>query len=57
MNKLNDLPIRLGYYKGPFGQTIIKWFSNGIENIENQLKKFLKLNRKPQQTNKSLKNF
>ena len=53
INKLNDLPIEKGYYKSPFGRNNVEWFLNKINNIEFQMREFLKLNRKPKITIKS----
>ena len=57
INKLNDLPIEMGYYKSPFGQNNVKWFLNKINNIEFQMRKFFKQNLKPKITIKSDKYF
>ena len=57
INKLNDLAIEMGYYKSPFGQNNIKRFLNKINNIEFQMREFLKQNRKPKITIKSDKLF
>ena len=57
INKLNDLPIEMGYYKSHFGQNNISWFLNKINNIEFQMSEFFKLNRKPKKTIKSHKLF
>ena len=37
INKLNDLPVRMGYYKSPLGQNDSKRLLKEIENNENQL--------------------
>ena len=47
INKINDLPIEIGYYKSPFGQNNVKWFLNKIDNIEFQMCEFFKQNLKP----------
>ena len=53
INKLNDLPIEMGYHKSPFGENNVEWFLNENNNIEFQMREFFKLNRKPEITNKS----
>ena len=30
INKLNDLPIEMGYYKSPFGENNVEWFLKKI---------------------------
>ena len=57
INKLNDLPIEMGYYKSPFGENKVKWFLNKINNIEFQMSEFFKQNLKPKITIKSDKLF
>ena len=53
INKSNDLPIEMGYYKSPFGQNNFEWFLNKINNIEFQMREFFKQNEKPKITTKS----
>ena len=53
VNKLNDIPIKIGYFKSPFGQNNVDWFLEKINNIEFQMRNFFKLNIKPKITNKS----
>ena len=53
INKLNDFPIEMGYYKSPFGQNNVEWFPNKINNIELQMREFFKMNRKTKITIKS----
>ena len=56
-NKINNLPIDMGYYKSAFGENNVKWFLNKINNIEFQMSEFFKRNIKPKITIKSEKSF
>ena len=51
-NKLNDLPIEMGFYKNPFGQNKVEWFLNKAKNVVFQLRELFKLIRKPKITTK-----
>ena len=57
INKINDLPIKMDYYKSTFGANNVKWFLNKINNIEFQMSEFFKQNLKPKITIKSEKLF
>ena len=57
INKINNLPIEMDYYKSTFGENNIKWFLNKINNIEFQMSEFFKQNLKPKITIKSEKSF
>ena len=57
INKINDLPIKMDYYKSTFGENNVKWFLNKIYNIEFQMSEFFKQNLKPKITTKSEKSF
>ena len=53
INKINNLPIKMGYYKSTFGENNVKWFLNKINNTEFQMSEFFKQNLKPKITIKS----
>ena len=53
INKINNLPIKMGYYKSTFGVNNVKWFLNKFNNIELQMSEFFKKNLKPKVTIKS----
>ena len=57
INKINDMPIEMGYYKSPFGKNNVKWFLNKINNIEFKMSEFFKQNQKPKITIKSENSF
>ena len=57
INKINNLPVEMDYYKSTFGENNVKWFLNKINNIEFQMSEFLKQNLKPKITIKSDKLF
>ena len=57
INKINNLPIEMGYYKSTFGKNNVKWFLNKINIIEFQMSEFFEQNLKPKITNKSDKLF
>ena len=57
INKINDMPIKMDYYKSTFGENNVKWFLNKINNIEFQMSEFFKQNLKPKITIKSEKSF
>ena len=57
INKINDMPIEMGYYKSPFGKNNVEWFLNKINNIEFHMSEFFKQNLKPKITNKSENSF
>ena len=57
INKINDLPIKMDYYKSTFGENNVKWFLNKVYNIEFQMSEFFKQNLKPKITIKSEKSF
>ena len=57
INKINNLPIEMDYYKSTFGENNVKWFLNKINNIEFQMSEFFKQNLKPKITIKSEKSF
>ena len=57
INKINDMPIKMDYYKSTFGVNNINWFLNNINNIEFQMSEFFKQNLKPKITIKSDKLF
>ena len=57
INKINDLPIKMDYYKSIFGENNVKWFLNKVYNIEFQMSEFFKQNLKPKITIKSEKSF
>ena len=57
INKINNLPIEMGYYKSTFGDNNVKWFLNKINSIEFQMSEFFKQNLKPKITIKSDKTF
>ena len=57
INKINNLPIEVGYYKSTFGEINVNWFLNKINNIEFQMSEFFKQNLKPKITIKSDKLF
>ena len=57
INKINDMPIEMGYYTSPFGGNNVKWFLNKINNIEFHMSEFFKQNLKPKITTKSEKLF
>ena len=40
INKINDMPIKMDYYKGTFGENNVKWFLNKINSIEFQMSEF-----------------
>ena len=56
-NKINDLPIKLDYYKSSFGENNVKLFLNKVYNIKFQMSDFFKQNLKPKITIKSDKLF
>ena len=53
INTINDLPVHLDYNKSSFGRNKNELFLNKINNIEDQIREFFKLNRKPKITNKT----
>ena len=55
--KINDLPIKMDYYKSTFGDNNVEWFINKINGIEFRMSEFFKQNLKPKITNKSEKSF
>ena len=57
INKINNLPIKMDYYKSTFGENIVKCFLNKVNNIEFQMSEFFKQNFKPKVTIKSDKLF
>ena len=57
INKINNLPIEVGYYKSTFGEINVNWFLNKVNNIEFQMSEFFKQNLKPKITIKSDKLF
>ena len=57
INKINNLPIEMDYYKSSLGGNNVKWFLNKINNVEFQMKEFFKQNLKPKITIKSDKLF
>ena len=57
INKLNDSPNEMVFYKNPFVQNNIGWFLNKIINIEIHMREIFELNRKPKKTTKSDKLF
>ena len=57
INKLNDLPIEMGYYKSPFGQNNVEWFLTKINNIEFQMREFFKQNIKPKLQSNQINHF
>ena len=57
LNKINKLPIEIGYYKSSFGENNVKWFLNKINNRDFQMSEFFKQNLKPKITIKSDKLF
>ena len=57
INNINDMPIKMDYYKSTFGENNIKWFLNKINSIEFQMSEFFKQNLKPKITIKSEKSF
>ena len=57
INKINNLPIEMDFYKSTFGQNNVKWFLNKLNNIEFQVSEFFKQNLKPKNTIKSEKSF
>ena len=57
INKINNLPIEMGYYKSSFGENNVKWFLNKINNIEFQMSEYFRQNLKPKITIKSDKLF
>ena len=57
INKINDMPIEMGYYKSTFGGNNVTWFLNKINSIEFQMSEFFKQNLKPKFTIKSEKLF
>ena len=57
INKINNLPIKMDYYKSTFGENNVNWFLNKINNIEFQMSEFFKQNLKPKITIKSEKSF
>ena len=57
INKINDMPIKMDYYKSTFGDNNVKWFLDKINNIEFQMSEFFKQNLKPKITIKSEKSF
>ena len=57
MNKINNLPIKMGYYKSTFGVNNVKWFLNKVNNIEFQMSDIFKQKLKPKNTIKSDKLF
>ena len=57
INKINNIPIKMGYYKSTFGGNNVKWFLNKINSIEFQMCEFFKQNLKPKITAKSEKSF
>ena len=57
INKITNLPIEMGYYKSTFGENIVKWFLNKINNIEFQMSEFFKQNIKPKISKKADKLF
>ena len=57
INKINNLAIKMDYYKSSFGENNVKWFLNKISNIEFQMGEFFKQNLKPKITTKSEKSF
>ena len=57
INKINNLPIEMDYYKSTFGENNVKWFLNKINIIEFQMSEFFKQNLKPKITIKSEKSF
>ena len=57
INKINDMPIKMDYYKSTFGDNNVKWFLDKINNIEFQMSEFFKQSLKPKITIKSEKSF
>ena len=57
INKINNLPIKMDYYKSTFGENNVKWFLNKVNIIEFQMSEFFKQNLKPKITIKSDKLF
>ena len=57
INKINNLPIEMDYYKSTFGENNVKWFLKKVTNIEFQMSEFFKQNLKPKITIKSEKSF
>ena len=57
INKINNLPIKMDYYKSTFGENNVKWFLNKVNNLEFQMSEFFKQNLKPKITIKSDKLF
>ena len=57
INKINDMPIKMDYYKSAFGDNNVKWFLNKINKIEFQMSEFFKQKLKPKITIKSEKSF
>ena len=57
INKINDMPIEMGYYKSAFGENNVKWFLNKIDNIEYKMSEFFKQNQKLKITIKAENSF
>ena len=57
INKINNLPIKMDYYKSTFGENNVRWFLKKISEIEFQMSEFFKQNLKPKSTIKSDKLF
>ena len=57
INKINNLPIEMDYYKSTFGENNVKWFLNKVNNMEFQMSEIFKQNLKPKITIKSEKIF
>ena len=57
INKINDMPIKMDYYKASFRDNNVKWFLNKINNIEFQMSQFFKQNLKSKINSKSEKIF